>query len=220
MTFLPNSLPIFPLDGILLLPRGNLPLNIFEPRYINMIDYALKTDRMIGMVQTASASTEENTIISPDPKAPAVSKIGCAGRITLFSESEDGRYVITLTGISRFKIKHEIEDNHLFRIVDLSWDEFASDLSPIEGEGVNRDAVISTLRRYLDANKLETDWESIERADNESLINALAMMSPFGDREKQALLEADTLAQRAELLIAMTEISLNQNSDESSHKLQ
>ncbi len=220
MMHLPDTLPIFPLDGALLLPRGNLPLNIFEPRYIEMVDYALKNDRMIGMVQTGAAGAAEKIVKSNEEHAKPVCSIGCAGRITLFSETEDGRYVITLTGVSRYRIKSELSSIHKFRLAEVEWDDYKGDFLPLETEGVDREAILSTLKKYLNANDLETDWDGILKADSESLINALSMMSPFGSREKQALLEANSLKERSDLLIAMTEINLQQNSAEDSNQLQ
>jgi len=217
---LPDTLPIFPLDGALLLPKGNLPLNIFEQRYIEMLDYALKNDRMIGMVQTGAAGAADKTVKSNIESDKPLCSVGCAGRITLFSETEDGRYVITLAGVSRYKIKSELSSTHKFRLAEVAWDDYTDDFLPSKTEGVDRDAILSTLKKYLNANDLETDWESILKADSESLINALSMMSPFGSREKQALLEAKSLKERSDLLIAMTEISLQKNSAEDSNQLQ
>lgn len=199
---LPSVMPLFPLPGALLLPRGHLPLNIFEPRYLAMVDDALKGHRMIGMIQ-------------PDPQAsssrdvPPLFKVGCAGRISQFAESGDGRYVITLTGIARFALIEEIDAITPYRQAKADFTAFQSDLSPRLGEDeVDRDGVLKALRDFAASNSLQIDWESINEAPNEALVNALAMMSPFGPREKQALLEATDLKGRAEVLVAITEIEL------------
>jgi Lon protease-like protein len=200
---LPAAIPVFPLAGALLLPRGELPLNIFEPRYLAMIDDALKTARVIGMIQ-------------PDEKKaaagahPALQRIGCAGRITQLGETGDGRYLITLTGIARFKIVEELPVATPYRQcrVDYAFDQ---DFVPRAGEEyVDRDALLRTLRAFLEANKLEADWGDIRAAPTEALVNGLAMMSPYGPLEKQALLEAPDLRTRAETLIAVTEMALAQ----------
>jgi len=220
MKQLPDSIPIFPLDEALLLPRGNLPLNIFEPRYIDMIDYALKTDRIIGMIQTTDACHREQSITPAKHSDPAICLIGCAGRLTLFSEAEENRYVITLTGVSRFKVLQESETTHSFRIAQVDWEPYLADLTAQESDTINREALIGTFRKYLKANQLDTDWDNIEKADNESLVNALSMMSPFGAREKQALLEANDLNERTNILIAVTEMILSQTANEGGATLQ
>lgn len=198
---MPPVLPLFPLSGALLLPRGHLPLNIFEPRYLAMTDDALRTHRLIGMIQ-------------PDPQGPShevppLFRIGCAGRITQFAESGDGRYIITLTGVARFAILEEVATTTPYRQAKADFSAFASDFRPRLGEAeVDRDGVLKALRDFADSNQLQIDWESIHEAPNEALVNALAMMSPFGPREKQALLEASDLKGRAEVLVAITEIEL------------
>ena len=199
---MPNVLPLFPLPGALLLPRGHLPLNIFEPRYLTMIDDALKGHRMIGMIQPDPQAAE-------DPGLPPLFKVGCAGRITQFAESGDGRYLVTLTGVSRFELAGEIATVTPYRQAKADYTAFQSDLSPRLGEDeVDRDEVLRTLRDFAESNNLQIDWDSINDAPNEALVNALAMMSPFGPREKQALLEAANLKGRAEVLVAITEIEL------------
>ena len=197
---MPGVLPLFPLSGALLLPRGQLPLNIFEPRYLAMIDDALRTHRMVGMIQ-------------PDPEAgderPPLFKVGCAGRITQFAESGDGRYILTLTGVSRFAMIEEVAAMTPYRQGRIDFQAFASDFKPREGEEqVDRDGVLKALRDFAEENHLQIDWDSINQAPNEALVNALSMMSPFGPREKQALLEASDLKGRAEVLVAITEIEL------------
>ncbi len=199
---MPRVVPLFPLSGALLLPRGQLPLNIFEPRYLAMIDDALKSHRLVGMIQ-------------PDPQTgtgregPGLFRVGCAGRITQFAESGDGRYVVTLTGVARFEVVEEIATLTPYRQAKADFAPFADDFSPRLGEAaVDRDGVLRTLRDFAKANELQIDWDSINGAPNEALVNALAMMSPFGPREKQALLEAADLKVRADVLVAITEVEL------------
>ncbi len=208
---LPEIIPVFPLPGALLLPRAEMPLNIFEPRYVAMIDAALGSDRVVGMIQPDDA-------LAPCSSGPGLCAIGCAGRITSFAEAGDGRYMITLTGISRFRIVEELP-SALFRRCRVTATPFATDFA-LTSEGVDRRAVLQTFRAYLDAHNLEADWESVGRASNETLINALAMMAPFGPAEKQALLEAPDLRARAETLVAITEMSLARDPGGSGHSLQ
>ena len=200
---LPASIPVFPLAGALLLPRGELPLNVFEPRYLAMIDDAMKAARIIGMIQP----DESKGAVGDHP---TLHRIGCVGRITQLNETGDGRYLITLTGIARFEIVAELSVTTPYRQcrVDYSFDQ---DFVPRAGEeDVDRTALLSTLKAFLEANKLEADWGDIRAAPTEALVNGLSMMSPYGPREKQALLEAPDLKTRAETLIAVTEITLAQ----------
>jgi Lon protease-like protein len=200
---LAGVIPIFPLPGALLLPRGQMPLNIFEPRYIAMIDAALMSgNRLIGMIQ-------------PDPAHPGsedhpnLYKVGCVGRITQIAETGDGRYLLQLTGVSRFRVEEELPVTTLFRQCRVTYAPFADDFVARKGEEhVDREAVLRALSDFLKANNLKTDWEGIENAPNEALVNALAMMSPYGTAEKQAMLEAPDLKTRAEILVAVTEIEL------------
>jgi Lon protease-like protein len=200
---LPETIPVFPLPGALLLPRGQMPLNIFEPRYLAMVDDALRDGhRLIGMIQ-------------PDPthpgqeSKPTLFKIGCAGRITQLAESGDGRYLMQLTGVSRFRVEEELEVLTAYRQCRVTFAPFADDFVARKGEdNVDREALLAALTAFLKANKLKTDWAGIESAPNEALVNALAMMSPYGVAEKQAMLEAPDLKTRAEILIAVTEIEL------------
>ena len=200
---LPETIPVFPLAGALLLPRGQLPLNIFEPRYLAMVDHALASGRrLIGMIQPDTSQ--------PGPEdRPPLYKVGCVGRVTQVAETGDGRYVMQLTGICRFAVQEEIAADTLFRQCRVRYDAFADDFVARKGEdAVDRDAVLKALSDFLKANDLKADWEGIESAPNEALVNALAMMSPYGAAEKQALLEAPDLKTRAEILIAVTEIEL------------
>jgi Lon protease-like protein len=199
---LPRRIPVFPLPGALLLPRGQLPLNIFEPRYVSMIDAAMAGDRIIGMVQPVNPS-------GPDVGANTLHEIGCAGRITRIGETGDGRYVLTLDGIARFRILEEIQTATLFRQCLVEFRDFDVDLIDRAGEeAVDRDKVIETLRRFADARDLRVDWTEINRANNELLVNALSMICPFGVKEKQALLEAGDLKTRGDMLVAITELEL------------
>jgi Lon protease-like protein len=200
---LPEIIPIFPLSGALLLPRGQMPLNIFEPRYLAMIDDALRSGhRLIGMIQPDPAHS--------DPEHnPPVYQVGCVGRITQFAESGDGRYLIQLTGISRFRVEDELTASTSYRQCRVRYGGFIDDFVARKGEDeVNRESLLRALADFLKANDLKADWQGIESAPNEALVNALAMMSPYGAAEKQAMLEAPDLKTRAEILIAVTEIEL------------
>ena len=200
---LPENIPVFPLAGALLLPRGQMPLNIFEPRYLAMIDDSLRDGhRLIGMIQPDPAHP------GPDDK-PTLFKIGCAGRITQIAESGDGRYLLQLTGIARFKVEEELKVATAYRQCRVTFVPFADDFIARKGEDeVDREAVLEALTSFLKANNLKTDWQGVENAPNEALVNALAMMSPYGTAEKQALLEAPNLKARAEILVAVTEMEL------------
>jgi Lon protease-like protein len=200
---LPSVIPVFPLPGALLLPRGQLPLNIFEPRYLAMVDDSLRDGhRMIGMIQPDPAHP------GPEDK-PVLFKVGCVGRITHIAESGDGRYLLQLTGIARFRVEEELNVATAYRQCRVTTVPFADDFTARKGEEqVDREALLKALSAFLKANNLKTDWEGIENAPNEALVNALAMMSPYGVAEKQALLEAPDLKSRAEILIAVTEMEL------------
>lgn len=198
---LPASIPVFPLTGALLLPRGQMPLNIFEPRYLAMVDAALAGDRLIGMIQPkfSNACAGENGLC----------RVGCAGRIVSYSETGDGRYLITLVGVSRFSVTGELTTTTLFRQIKAGWEGFTHDLDKDDGHTlVDRPVLLKTFRRFLDANDMDANWSGIEAAETESLVNALCMMCPYGSAEKQALLEAHDLKMRAETLVALTEIML------------
>jgi Lon protease-like protein len=198
-----HVIPVFPLPGALLLPRGQMPLNIFEPRYLAMIDDALRDGhRLIGMIQPDAAHPGS-------PEKPTLFRIGCVGRITQLAETGDGRYLIQLTGIARFRISHERSVQTLYRQCEVDYAPFMDDFIARKGEeAVDREGLLKTLSAFLKAKRLRADWEGIETAPNEALVNALAMMSPFGAPEKQALLEAPDLKTRAEILIAFTEMEL------------
>ena len=212
---IPGQVPVFPLSGALLLPGAQLPLNIFEPRYLSMFDDALSSHRMIGVIQPALAD-------AASCKGPVedLCRVGCLGRITGFSEAGDGRYVITLGGVCRFRVSEELEMGRKpYRSCRIS--PFLGDLDAAdEGAQVDRKALLESFKAYLEANNLEADWNSVERASTETLVNSLSMMSPYGPAEKQALLEADDLKMRAETLIAITEIALARDSDDYERVLQ
>lgn len=195
---LPATIPIFPLAGALLFPRSTLPLNIFEPRYLNMVDDALSGDRMIGMVQPAAGG---------DLAAPALAEVGCAGRITMFSETDDGRYLITLTGVSRFRIARELDLAAPYRRIEPDWLSFAGDLSQKQiGGAMDREALSRALKRYAEARGFEIDWEAAADAPAEMLVNAVCTACPFDLQEKQLLLEAETIADRCDTLVALLEL--------------
>ncbi len=188
---LPDSLPIFPLPGVLLLPGGRLPLNVFEPRYLNMVRDSLAGTRLIGMIQP-SKETE-------DPGSAPTYRTGCAGRMVSFSETEDGRYLITLAGFIRFDVALELEPHEGYRLVQPDFVRFRDDLSE-DIEGIDRDGLLAALRDYFQAAEIDGDWSAIEKAADDSLVTSLAMACPFEPPEKQAILEALTLAERAETL--------------------
>lgn len=210
---LPDTIPVFPLTGALLLPGGQLPLNIFEPRYLEMIHDSLRGEKIIGMIQPALNSTH-----NPDDPKP-LSKVGCLGRISTFQETGDGRLHISLSGICRFNVIEEISVNTGYRQckIKIIEDDLA-DLS--EGDDVDRDAVLNAFRNYLTANNMDADWETVDKADTETLITALCMMSPYDPAEKQALLEAPTLKDRADTLIAISEFHLAKQSGDTYGNLQ
>jgi Lon protease-like protein len=207
---LPARIPVFPLRGAILLPRATLPLNIFEPRYLEMIDDVMSGARVIGILQPTLADDDDQE--SPVDKTAGLRSVGCAGRVTSYQELDDGRLIITLTGITRFESVGETETDKLYRIMSVSYDRFASDLTEGLGEEfVDRKNLLRVLKTYLEVNRLKTDWTTIQRASNEFLINALSVMCPYGPEEKQALLEAKDLRSRAEVLVALAEIDLASN---------
>lgn len=216
---LPASIPVFPLAGALLLPRTQLPLNIFEPRYLKMVDDALRGERIIGMVQPDG---EAAIAASRDADAaPKLCAIGCAGRLTSWTETQDGRVLITLSGIARFRIVSELATTTPYRRCAVDWTEFEGDLTPDLGaEEVSRDRLLKILKTYLETHGLQADWQTIKQSSNETLVNSLSVISPYGPREKQALLEAKTIEDRNQMLIALTEIALQQTSPTSDNTVQ
>ena len=212
---LPETIPVFPLAGALLLPRGQMPLNIFEPRYLEMIDDSLRDGhRIIGMIQPDVTHSRSEAV-------PALFRIGCARRITQFAETGDGRYVLELTGVSRFKVVEELKVLTPYRQCKVDFFSFVNDFTARKGEdAVDRKAVLDVLTDFLKANELKVDWDGINSAPNEALVNALAMMSPYGPAEKQAMLEAPDLKTRAEILIAVTQMELAKKQSPGDNTLQ
>jgi len=192
---LPDRLPVFPLSGALLLPRCRLPLNIFEPRYLRMTQDALASDRLLGVVQPIDVHAFTG--------APDLFDVGCAGRISSFSETDDGRVLIILTGVSRFRVAEEIPANTPYRQVVPDWEPYRGDLTPEADGTIDRNRLYASLRAYFEARDLDTDWEVLHETGDESLVNSLAMSCSFGPAEKQALLEAPGLADRSRLMLSM-----------------
>jgi uncharacterized protein len=199
---LPDLIPVFPLPGALLLPRARLPLHIFEPRYLAMIEDCMKTKaRLIGLVQPRPV---------PGKSEPRLAAIGCAGRLTAFSETEDGRYMITLSGMSRFRLREEQQGFTPYRRFAIDWSPFGRDLGAEEqDDGFDRDAFLQTLGKFFQIHQLGTDWSSLKEADTEMLINSLSMLCPFSPEDKQALLEAPSLSTRRETLTALMTFALS-----------
>ncbi|MGZ3404289.1 MAG: LON peptidase substrate-binding domain-containing protein [Phenylobacterium sp.] len=210
---LPQMIPVFPLDGALLLPGGDLPLQIFEPRYLNMIDDVMAGDRIIGMIQTRPGGDRER---------PKLSEVGCAGRVTSYAETPDGRYLITLTGVCRFDAGAELIIPTPYRQLRARYDRFEADLADDEGAqapAAARSRFAKALKRYLNRRELDIDWETAQSAPLEALVNSLAMGLPFEPAEKQALLEAPDLAGRFETLATLLEID-GEDGDDEGHSLQ
>lgn len=215
---LPDMVPVFPLRGAILLPRAVLTLNVFEPRYLALVDHALANDRLIGVVQPAPDTGMEE---SPEGKAFSLRAVGCAGRITAFNETEDEQLVISLSGVARFKVGTEVSSDTPFRLFEVDFSPFAEDFVSGHGErAVDRARLLDTLRAYLEANDLHADWDRINSATNERLVNTLAVLSPYGPEEKQALLEAKGLRERAEALVALAEMELAARDDGSGTSIQ
>jgi uncharacterized protein len=209
---MPKTIPLFPLAGALLLPRTDLPLSIFEPRYLQMIDDAMYGDRVIGIIQPSDGDHSDH---------PSLEKIGCVGRITAYAETDDGRFVITLTGISRFKVKKEFESPCDYRLAQVEYRSFASDfIVEKDAQLVNRPQLISAFRQYLEANNMSADWSEVNAVSTEVLVNTLSLMAPYPAREKQALLEAPDLKSRADVLVALTEMALAKSGSTSAQRMQ
>jgi uncharacterized protein len=212
-TDLPETLPVFPLAGALLLPRADLPLNIFEQRYLEMFSDAMSGDRVVGMIQPQNDSDEG--------ARPNLMKIGCAGRITAYTETPDGRMLITLTGISRFSVSKELAAATPYRQVKANFKPYAVDLVMDKGASeVNRPALMTAFKDYLTANNMSADWSEINAASTEVLVNTLSLLAPYPANEKQALLEAPDLKTRAEVLVALTEMALSKTISGKKHSLQ
>lgn len=205
---LPARLPVFPLRGAILLPRAILPLNIFEPRYLDMLNDTMSGSRLIGIIQPARTVTTLETE-SPQGKSVPLRTVGCAGRVSTYQELDDGRLAITLTGICRFEVVSEAATPSPYRAANVRYDRFVLDLTEGLGENdVDRAGLLRVLKIYLEQHRLDTDWNAIEQASSESLVNALSIMAPYGAEEKQALLEARDLKSRAEVLVALAEMEI------------
>ena len=208
-TDLPGVVPLFPLSGALLLPSGQMPLNIFEPRYLEMIDDVIAGDRVVAIIQPRFDREDKAT----GEECPALCQVGTLGRITSLSETGDGRYIISLVGICRFRLLEEADHKTAYRQGRIA--PFLNDLSSDNGaDKVNREALLESFRAYLENNNLEADWESVSQASNTTLVNTMSMMAPYGPAEKQALLEAPDLKTRADTLVAITEIALARDNDD------
>ncbi len=208
---LPKTIPLFPLAGALLLPRTDLPLNIFEPRYLLMIEEAMKADRVIGIIQPQGSS---------DSNQPALEAVGCAGRITSYSETDDGRLLVTITGVCRFTIIDELDVATPFRQASVDYRPFAVDfVSETGARSVNREQLIKAFRQYLEANDMSADWNEVEAVSTEVLVNTLSLLAPYPARDKQALLEAPDLKSRADVLVALTELALAKTSTGPSRRM-
>lgn len=217
-TDLPNMLPVFPLRGAILLPRAMLTLNVFEPRYLALVDHALANGRLLGVVQPGPDTGSDE---SPEGKSFPLRPVGTAGRITAFNEGDDGRLVISLSGIARFRLGTEVSSDTPFRMFEVDFSPYPTDfVSGYGEEEVDRTRLIETLRVYLAANNLNADWDRINSADNERLVNTLAVLSPYGPEEKQALLEAEDLQARADALVALAEMELATRDDGSGTSIQ
>jgi len=201
---LPETLPIFPLNGVLLLPRGRLPLNVFEPRYLTMTEEALGRGRFIGVMQPRAPEADPISDTAP------VYDLGCAGRIVSFAETDDGRYLIALLGVCRFRVIAEQPLYRGFRQVNADFHPFIGDLEEPRGAIGDRPRMLSAVRQYLALKEIAADWEAIEEADDESLVTTLAMICPFEPREKQALLECADLSERSQLLASLMEMSVRE----------
>jgi uncharacterized protein len=215
---MPETLPLFPLRGAILLPRSELPLNIFEPRYLEMINDALRSTRLVGIIQPDNIS---QGVESPAGKVAGLKRIGCAGRITRFQEMADGRIEIGLTGVARFVVTEELSTTRPYRIAAAEFSSYAVDFA--EDESVNRldrEHLLGVLKAFLTARKLDADWNMIAKAPLERLVNGLSIMSPFNPEEKQALLEASDIKHRADVLIALAEMAIASSHDTGGGRLQ
>jgi len=209
----PDIVSVFPVAGVLLLPGGHLPLNVFEERYLSLVDDAIASNRMIGMIQPADFKD-----VGPDD-APELCRVGCLGRILSHRETGDGRYLIGLAGICRFKVLAMAEPNNGYRRCRIS--NYINDMNEDEDVSkIDRETLLKTFRNYLDANGMQADWDSVSKTSCKTLVTALSMMSPFGPAEKQALLEASDMKNRADTLVALTEIALARDSNGPDRTLQ
>ena len=200
---LPQQLPLFPLAGTVLLPRCRLPLNIFEPRYLQMFEDAIAGNRLIGIVQP-----RDEAEVEVEDQEPEIEPIGCAGRIISFEETDDGRYQISLTGVCRFNVAREVETQKLYRMAEPDWEPFGTDLRPADEPLIDREELVSGLRAYFDAKGFEANWQVIDASESSALVNSLAMICPFDASDKQALLEAGDISERGRLVIALMNMAV------------
>jgi len=209
---LPQVIPVFPLSGVLLLPHAQLPLNVFEPRYLNMVDDAMAAERMIGMIQP----------VGGDAARPHLAAVGCLGRITSFAETSDGRYLITLTGLCRFQVAGELSNRLPYRQVRADYGAFEADVKPlVDDDGFDRIRFLAALKAYLERHGLDVDWDTAKSAPAEALVNSLAMALPFEPAERQALLEAVAFPERRDTLITLMEIdAADRSGDDDPHWMQ
>ena len=215
----PQRIPVFPLSRAILLPRATLPLNIFEARYLQMVEDVMSTSRVLGMVQPASGGEEEQE--SPASRTAPLRRVGCAGRITSYEELDDGRFLVSLSGIARFDVVDEMELAKPYRVCTVSYERFVGDFTPGAGEDeVDREALLGALKAFLQARELKVDWAAVGKTPTEALVNSLAMVSPYGSEEKQALIEAPDLKTRAEILVALAEMEIKSGSRGSGSTLQ
>ena len=215
---LPPRIAVFPLRGAILLPRATLPLNIFEPRYLEMLNDVISGSRVLGIIQPDGVEGERE---SPAGKGAQIRRIGCAGRVTAYQEIEDGRLIVSLTGIARFEVRTELATAKPYRTFEVSYDRYAGDLEVGRGEDeVDRERLLSVLKTYLDRRGLKADWSVIERSTTEQLINSLSLISPYSPEEKQALLEAESVKARAEVLLALAEMELAERKTGSGTRMQ
>lgn len=216
---LPEALPVFPLEGVILLPRARLPLNIFEPRYLAMVEHVLGTkDRLIVMAQPSDPAMD---VRPGHTGAPSLYNIGCAGRVMSFMETDDGRYLISLEGVSRVMLKAEPATDTPYRIFETDFTPYEKDLADDAREGdMNREGLMQAVRNFVTRHNLSMDWDALNKTDGEALVNSLSLIAPFGPREKQALLEADSVVERTETLIALTEMALASEDEQGSGSLQ
>lgn len=199
----PETIPVFPLPGALLLPRGRLPLNIFEPRYLAMVEDSLAAGRMFGMIQPNDNAPTGET-------GPSLYQIGCVGRLSHFSETEDGRFLITLTGVARFRVRREVPMRRGYRRVEADYTPFAGDLAARRDTALDREALLGALRPYFKVHGIDANWEAIDAMPDDMLVVTLAMLCPFDTAEKQALLEAPTETDRAADLLALLRMAVHE----------
>jgi Lon protease-like protein len=215
---IPQRIPVFPLSRAILLPRATLPLNIFESRYLQMVEDVMSTSRVLGMVQPASGAEDEE---SPLARTVPLRRVGCAGRVTSYQELDDGRFLISLSGIARFDLVEEVELAKPYRVCTVGFERFVGDFTPGAGEDqVDRERLMEALRAFLHARGLKADWAALAKTPTETLVNSLAMVNPYGCEEKQGLLEAADLKTRAEMLVALAEMEIKSGSRDPGSTLQ